>query len=334
MQFPINVLCQSPVSTATTPAQAIANTLDLARSAEALGYHRFWVAEHHSDQALASASPEIMVAAVAAATTRIRVGSGGVLLPYYGPLKVAEQFNTLAALHPRPNDLGLGRSGGSEGHAPQALGARSTGHGTFAAIDELLSWLGAGSPKRPFADTFASPRLDADAREQAAQPWILGTSAGSARFAAQRGLPYAFGGFLDPRGMGDALTAYHQSFAPNASGAGPRVNLAWNVLAADTPAEARHLARTTEHWFVRTMLRGENPPFECPDQIADATYSPSEQRMLEVMRQMALIGSAAQVVDRMRGLMRATLADELTLVTIPFAHAARVRSYELIAQAW
>jgi luciferase family oxidoreductase group 1 len=149
---PLNILCQSPVSEGMTPREAVGHTVSLARDAERLGYDRFWVAEHHSDAALASAAPEVLVAAIAAQTQRIRVGSGGVLLPYYTPFKVAEQFNLLEALFPGRIDLGVGRSGGSERHAPQALGLdprRMQPAIAFAAIDELLTWLGTCKRQRP-----------------------------------------------------------------------------------------------------------------------------------------------------------------------------------------
>ena len=268
MTTPLNILCQSPISTGMTGADAIRNTVDLAKRAEALGYHRFWVAEHHSDRALAGAAPEVLISHIASVTSRIRVGSGGVQIPFYAPLKVAEQFNTLGALFPGRIDLGMGRSGGSEGAAPQALGMRNTGPKAFDAMDEVLGWLGR-EHNNPLPNTFASPAVESDV-----QPWILGTSPSSAEFAAKRGLPYAFGGFLDPRGMAPSLAAYHQHFRPNRSGNAPRTMLAWNVVVAPTDAEAQHLARSTEHWFVRTMLRGENPPFEDPSELAKASYAP------------------------------------------------------------
>ena len=328
MSIPLNILCQSPVSTGMRPADAVRNTVDLAKRADALGYHRFWVAEHHSDNALAGASPEVLMSHIASVTERIRVGSGGVQIPFYSPLKVAEQFNTLATLFPGRIDLGLGRSGGSEGSAPAALGVRNQGPASFAAMDELLSWLGQGTSKRPYANTFASPQTD-----DQAQPWILGTSASSATFAAQRGLPYAFGGFLDPRGMQPALTAYHQHFRPNASGSAPKTMLAWNVVVGETEAEAKRLARTTEHWFVRTMLRRENPRFQSPEEADSAPYSAMESMMLQMMRQTAFIGTAEQVWEGLSALHKSTMADELTIVTIPFDHHARIASYERLMAA-
>ncbi len=316
----LNILCQSPVSDGMSPAQAIRNTVQLARRADELGYHRFWFAEHHSDPALASAAPEVMIAHLAAQTQRIRLGSGGVLLPYYAPLKVAEQFRLLATLCPGRIDLGLGRSGGSEGHAPQALGMRPP---SFDAVDELLGWL---KGKGPYDDTVASPVTD-----EHPEPWVLGTSEASARYAGSRGLPYAFGGFLDPRGMMGALAAYHQSFQPGWRDT-PYVNLAWYVQAADTQAEATALTRSSEHWFVETFLRGRTKPFPSAETTAAASYSPMEQMAIGMRRQFALVGTGEQVREGLKTMAEQLRVDEFTLVTIPFEHQARVRSYELIAE--
>lgn len=318
----LNVLCQSPVSEGMTPTQAVHNTVDLARYAEAAGYARFWVAEHHSDAALASAAPEVMVAHLAASTSRMRIGSGGVLMPFRAPLAVAEQFALLGALHPGRIDLGVGRSGGSEGHAPQALGVRSPK--AFDAFDELLGWL---AGRGPYADTVASPAASAPAVE----PWVLGTSPGSATFAGERGLPYAFGGFLDPRALVPALTAYHTAFRPSRWGERPRVNLGWYVQAAETEAEAHALTRSSEHWFVESFVRGGNPTFPDPSRL-NASYGPMEQLAIGMRRSFALVGTAEQVVEGLDKMARELAIDEFTLVTIPFEHEARVASYTQIAR--
>jgi luciferase family oxidoreductase group 1 len=306
-----------------TPEEAIRNTVSLARLADDLGYHRFWVAEHHSDRALASASPEVLIAHLASVTRRIRVGSGGVLLPYYAPLKVAEQFRLLEALFPGRIDLGVGRSGGSEGQAPQALGMREP---SFKAVDELLAWLAPGG-KPPLPGTFAAPQLP-----RSPEAWVLGTSPASATFAGQRGLPYAFGGFLDPRGLMPALSAYHQAFQPSRTLERPRVMLAWYVQAADTEAEAQALTRSSEAWFVANLLEGRNIPFPAPSSVP-ARFGPAAEMAIAFRRAHALVGTGAQVVAGLDALARQTAADELCLVTIPWGHTARERSYQLIAEA-
>ena len=329
--IPMNILCQSPVSEGMSAREAVGHTLTLAQDAEALGYHRFWVSEHHSDAALASASPEVMIATIAAQTKRLRVGSGGVLLPYYAPFKVAEQFNLLEALFPARIDLGLGRSGGSEHHAPQALGLdarRMRSDVAFKAIDELLSWLGHGTDARPFEDTQASPALDTSV-----EPWVLGTSPSSARYAGERGLPYTFGGFLDPRSLVETLGAYHQAFQPSIWLKRPRVNLAWYVQAAESEEEAARLTRSSEHWFVETLLRGKNPRFKSPESVVSADYSAMEKMAIQMRRHFAILGTGIQVVEQLLELQRKYHVDELTLVTICYDPEARRRSYRLIAEA-
>jgi luciferase family oxidoreductase group 1 len=323
----LSILCQSPVREGQSHEAAVRETVTLAKLADKSGYERFWVAEHHSDCALASGAPEVMVAHLAAVTERLRVGSGGVLMPYHSPFHVAEQFNLLAALHPGRIDMGLGRSGGSEQQAPRALGVRAPGPAAFQAVDELLSWLGRGSASRPYPTTFAAPSV-----EDPAEPWILGTSVSSARFAAERGLPYAFGGFLDPRGMMEALGTYHQHFTPGISER-PRVMLAWYVQAAETASEAQALTRSSEHWFVENLIRGTNAPFRAPASLAAQTYGPMEQLAIGMRRQYALVGTADQVLTGLETLQRQTAADELMLVTIPYEAEARQQSYELIARA-
>lgn len=318
----LDILCQSPINDAISPTQAIHNTVDLAVQAEQLGFHRFWVAEHHSDPSLAGASPEIMATHIAARTERIRIGTGGVLLPFYQPFKVAEQFRLLAALHPGRIDLGIGRSGGSEGQAPSALAPRPRDH--WAAMDELLAWL---SERGPLPGTHASP-----ASSEPPTPWVLGTSPSSATYAGRRGLPYAFGGFLDPRGLSEALMAYHSNFQPSTWAERPRVNLAWTVLAAPTEEQAWDRVRSLQDWFVKSILRGSTAPFAHPDRI-DGSYGPMEQMALHMHRQFAVVGDPIQVRDGLLRLVEQTRADELTLVTIPYHHHERLESYQLVAEA-
>jgi len=324
MSLTLNALCQSPVSEGMEAAQAIRNTVDLAKRLDACGYYRIWLAEHHSDPSLASSAPEILVSHIASVTERIRVGSGGVLLPFYSPYKVAEQFNLLATLYPGRIDMGVGRSAGSEGQAPAALGLRNAD--AFRAVDELLSWLGHGKKPPPYANTFASPPC------APAEPWVLGTSPQSAQFAGERGLPYAFGGFLDPRNLVPALQAYHQSFRAGWSDR-PRVNLGWYVQAAETETEANELTRSSEHWFVKTFLRGQTEPFPSTAQTDQAQYAPHEQMALGLRRSYALVGTADQVLSGLEDLQKKYAIDEFTLVTIPYEHQARVASYELLAAA-
>ena len=328
MALTLNILCQSPVNVGRSPLDAVRETVDLAKAADELGYHRFWVAEHHSDKALASASPAVLMAHIAAQTQQIRVGSGGVLLPHHAPLKVAEDFNLLATLHPDRIDLGVGRSGGSEGRAPQALRSRVGTGKAWDLFDELLSWMGEGTQSRPFPEVFATPPTS-----NPAQVWALGTSAASAQFAGQRGLPYSFGAFLDPRNLMAALGAYHGAFQPSRWSDAARVNLGWYVCAADTEEEAWQRCKSSELWFVETFLRGQNKPFPTNAQAEAADYSPQEQMMIEFRRQTSIVGTGEQVIKGLTALKDQLMVDEFTLVTLTHDPAHRHDSYRCIANA-
>jgi len=326
----LSILCQSPIVEGHRAADAVHETVALARAAEALGYHRFWVAEHHSDRALASASPEVMISHLASITTRMRIGSGGVLLPYYSPLKVAEQFNLLEVLFPGRIDLGLGRAGGSEGRAPEALRSRvDRGDGApFADVDELLTWLGPGTAQRRFPEVFASP-----SPARASPVWILGSSPVSARYAAERGLPYAFGAFLDPRHLMAALATYHQYFQPGPHLERPAVILAWFVVIGESERDAREQAASSEAWFVDTFLRGHNRPFPAAETARAASHSPQEQAMLAMKRQACSVGTAEQVLDQLRALCLRLAVDEVMVVSITDDPVRRLRGHELLARA-
>lgn len=324
----LSILCQSPVVEGRSAAQAVHETVALARAADELGYHRFWVAEHHSDRALASASPEVMISHLASITRRMRIGSGGVLLPYYSPLKVAEQFNLLEVLFPGRIDLGLGRAGGSEGRAPQALNARTEHGPAFADVDELLTWLGPGTARRKYPEVFAAP-----APACATPVWVLGSSPASARYAAERGLPYAFGAFLDPRHLMTALATYHQYFQPSRQLARPNVMLAWFAVIGESEQDARRQAASSEAWFVDTFLRGHNRPFPAADTALAASFGPQEQAMLLMKRQACSVGTAAQVLDQLRGLCQRFAVDEVMVVSITDDPSARLRGYALLAEA-
>ncbi len=328
MALTLNVLCQSPINQGRQPTDAIRETVALAKTVDELGYHRFWVAEHHSDRALASGSPAVLMAHIAAQTQQIRVGSGGVLLPHHAPLKVAEDFNLLAALHPGRIDLGVGRSGGSEGRAPQALRSQVGTGKAWPLFDELLSWLGEGTAARPFAEVFASPPVPTPA-----QVWALGTSAESAQYAGERGLPYSFGAFLDPRNLMPALTAYHGTFKPSKWSDKAKVNLGWYVCAADTEEEAWQRCKSSELWFVETFLRGQNKPFPTTAEAEAAQYSPQEKMMIEFRRQTSLVGTGEQVVAGLKQLQSQLMVDEFTLVTLTHDPAHRHTSYACIAAA-
>jgi luciferase family oxidoreductase group 1 len=326
----LSILDQSPVSADMSASDALKNTLALAKRADELGYRRYWVSEHHNDVAFAHAAPEILICRLAAATERIRIGSGGVLLSHYSPYKVAEQFNLLESLFPGRIDLGIGRAGGGEGESGQALRPwGEVGPSYWDKVGQLLAWMGRGRPaERPYPRVHARPLAESEPHY-----WILGTSPASARYAAQRGLSYAFGGFLDPRSMVESLAAYHQHFAPSRYLERPYTNLTWFVLAAETEVEAKALARSAEVWFVRTFVRGGVSAFPSDAEARAERLSPQEEMMVALRREFTLIGTGTQVVEGLHRLKSRLQCDELSLVTLTAEPAARLRSYELIAAA-
>lgn len=322
----LSILCQSPVIAGRSPGDAIRETVALARAADAWGYTRFWVSEHHGDRALAGSSPEILVSHLASVTRRLRVGAGGVLLPYQAPYKVAEQWNLLEALFPGRIDLGVGRAGGSEGRAHLALGRRAGA--PFADVDELLSWLGPGTARRPFPEVFASPSVP-----EPSPVWVLGSSPASARYAGERGLPYAFGAFLDPRQMMSALAAYHQHFTPSPANPTPRVILGWFAVIGETEAEARRLAASSESWFLDAAVRGGNRPFPRADDAVRERRGPQEELLLAMKRQSCSVGTAEQVAAQLHALGRQLAVSEVMVVSIVDDPEARARGYAALASA-
>ncbi len=327
----LSVLDQSPVSEGSTGAQALRNTIDLACLADALGYHRYWVAEHHGTLSLAGASPEALIGPIAAATTRLRVGSGGVMLPHYSPRKVAETFSVLSGLFPGRIDLGVGRTAGTDEVTARALqrDRRQAPEDDFPAqLVELLFYLGDRiGPKHPFAALAALP-----GRPESPEPWLLGSSYESAAWAAQAGLPYAFADFINPGGA-ESAASYAQRFTSSQRLAIPRVAVAASVLCARTDAEAQRLASSGR---MARALRGLGqyvrvPPVETAvAYIAEhgepADWGPRGPR--------AIVGDPATCRRRMEELAGDYGAEEVIVVTITHDHAARRRSYELLADAF
>ena len=247
----LSVLDQSPVSEGSTGAQALHNTLDLARLADRLGYHRYWVAEHHGTPMLASTSPEVLIGPVASATERIRVGSGGVMLPHYSPFKVAEAFSVLAGLYPGRIDLGLGRAPGTDmatSHALQRDRRQAAPDDFPQQLAELLAYLEDAMPENhPFARLTALPGLP-----ERPEPWLLGSSPQSAIWAAELGLPYSFADFINPGGA-EIAAIYRDKFAPGERLAAPRLAVCVWVICADTGEEAERLAASSR--MSMSMLR-------------------------------------------------------------------------------
>jgi luciferase family oxidoreductase group 1 len=328
----LSVLDQSPIAQGSTGAQALHNTIDLARLADELGYHRYWVAEHHGGPMLAGPSPEVLIGPIAAATERIRVGSGGVMLPHYSPLKVAESFTILAALFPGRIDLALGRAAGTDPLTTFALqrDRRQAAPDDFPQqLAELLAYfeddLPAEHPFRHLAATLPGlPELPT--------PWLLGSSEQSAIWAGELGLPYAFADFINPSGAAIARL-YRERFAAVRDLAAPRIAVAIWILCAPTDEEAQYLASSSRMSFTqlrRGRLTAVPPPEEAVAFLErEARLSPTG----EIPGRRGVVGSPATVRAGIEQIATAYGADEVIVVTITYDHAMRRRSYELLAEA-
>ena len=328
----LSVLDQSPIAEGSSGAQALRNTIDLARLADALGYHRYWVAEHHGGPMLAGASPEVLIGPIAAATSGLRVGSGGVMLPHYSPLKVAESFTMLAGLFPGRIDLGLGRASGTDPLTTFALqpDRRQAAPDDFPQkLAELLAYLDDDLPEdHPFA------RLGATlpGRPALPEPWLLGSSRQSAIWAAQLGLPYAFADFINRDGA-EIAAAYRAEYAPRPDDGGPRTAVAAWALAADSVQEAQRLAASSR--MTLTLLRrGELIPVPPPEKALEFLAAQRRAPAGDRGGRRAIIGTGDTVREGLLELADAYGADEVIVVTITHDHAARRRSYELIASAF
>jgi luciferase family oxidoreductase group 1 len=326
----VSVLDQSPISEGSTGAQALHNTLDLARLADALGYHRYWVAEHHGGPMLASASPEALIGPIASATKRIRVGSGGVMLPHYSPFKVAETFTVLAALYPGRIDLGLGRASGTDPLTTYALqrDRRDAAPDDFPQqLAELLAYLEDNLPgDHPFQRLAAG----LPGRPELPTPWLLGSSMQSAIWAAQLGLPYAFADFINPGGAENAAL-YRERFSRERSNAPYTAVAAW-VLCAPTDDEAQHLAASSR-MTLAMLRRGELIPVPPPEKAIEFLEQEGGGSTKGLPGRRGIIGSPETVHAGIHELVSEYGADELIVVTITHDHQARRRSYELLAEA-
>ncbi len=329
MPIPLSILDLAPVPTGTTPAEALRRTVDLARLGERLGYVRYWFAEHHSMPSVASSAPEILIAHIAAATTTLRVGSGGIMLPNHTPLKVAETFRTLAALHPNRIDLGIGRAPGSDGNASRALRAVD-GNEFPGLLAELLAFTG----QRAFPDNHPYRRIVAVPGEVPLPPiTLLGSSGASAQWAGAAGMGYSFASHFSPEPAGPAFRAYRESFRPSADFARPHAILGVAVVCAPSDAEADHLATTMDLAWLR-IRRGEFRPLPSPEEALAYPYSPAEREAVREYRRRTVIGSPAVVRAHLEERVQESGADEVMAVCNIHDHAARLRSYTLLSQAF
>jgi luciferase family oxidoreductase group 1 len=327
----LSVLDQSPIAEGSTGAQALRNTVDLAQLTDSLGYHRYWVAEHHGGPMLAGPSPEVLIGPIASATEGIRVGSGGVMLPHYSPLKVAESFTILAALYPGRIDLGIGRAAGTDPMTTYALqrDRRQAAPDDFPdQLAELLAYLeDALPPGHPFRHLAAT----LPGRPELPVPWLLGSSPQSAIWAGELGLPYAFADFINPQGS-EIADLYRERFAPVRELKAPRVSVAAWVLCAPTEEEARYLASSSRMTF--TLLR-RNQLIAVPSPEKAAAFLQREGKSTSdyIPGRRGIIGSPEQVRAQIEELAVSYGADEVIVVTITHDHGVRRRSYELIAEA-
>ena len=329
--FTLGVLDQSPVPEGLTGGDALRNTLDLARLADTLGYTRYWVAEHHGTPGLALAAPEVMIGLLAAETSRMSIGSGGIMLPHYSPLKVAETFSMLSALYPGRIDLGIGRAAGTDGATTLALQRdrrqRSPDdfHEQLVELLEHFRYLEGTTPR-----AFRRAVLPGgDARPAVS---LLGSSPQSAIWAAELGLPYTFADFINPFGA-EAAHHYRQSFQPSNVSQQPHVTVAAWVICADTEAEAQYLAQS---FYMMMVMLHAGRLIAVPTPEAAGVFlgqNPTALRGL-LERRRVILGTSVQVEEGIRKVAAEYAADEVLLVNILHSHAARRRSYELVADAF
>jgi luciferase family oxidoreductase group 1 len=327
----VSVLDQSPISEGSTGADALANTLDLARLADELGYHRYWVAEHHGGPMLASASPEALIGPIASATEQIRVGSGGVMLPHYSPLKVAETFTVHAALYPQRIDLGIGRAAGTDPLTTYALqrDRRDAAPDDFPQqLAELLAYF---EDSLPDDHPFKRLASTLPGRPELPAVWLLGSSLQSAIWAAELGLPYAFADFINREGS-EIAAVYRQRFNPDGGLAAARTAVAAWVLCADTDEEAQHLAASSRMTFT-LLRRGRLIPVPPPEKAVAFLKAEGKPTGGKPPGRRGIVGSPATVRAGIDALVAEYGGDELIVVTITYDHAARRRSYELLAEA-
>jgi luciferase family oxidoreductase group 1 len=324
----LGVLDQSPIPEGGSPAGAVAATLELAVLAEKLGYSRYWVAEHHNAPGFAGTVPEILIARIAALTARIRVGSAGVMLSHYAPLKVAETFRMLETLYPGRIDLGIGRAPGSDPRTAYALepGGPYDIAGFPDKISDLLGFLANDMPEgHPFRQILVQP-----AGPAMPELWVLGSSDQSAAYAARFGLPFAFAHFISGQGGDEACEMYTRHYRPSPAYPEPRAALAVFAICAETEAGAVRLAASRELWRLR-VERGELGPIPTPEEALAYPYTDIERARIARTRARQVVGDPGQVKAKIEKLAAAHGAAEVSVVTITHDPAARRRSYELLA---
>jgi luciferase family oxidoreductase group 1 len=326
-QTPLSVLDLSPIVVGGSAADAFHRSLDLAQHVEKRGYNRYWLAEHHSMPGIASAATSVVIGYVAGGTSKIRVGSGGIMLPNHAPLVIAEQFGTLASLYPGRIDLGLGRAPGSNQATARALRREISDDGSEfpRQLNELRVFL---QPVSSEAQVQAIPGEGLDI-----PIWLLGSSSYSAQLAGQLGLPFAFAGQFSPDYMLTALQLYRQSFRASEALAAPYAMVGVNVFAAPTDDEALHLA-TSQQQMQLSLVRGRPGKLPPPIDNMDESWLPHERMSVESMLRASIVGNPDTVKTKLQDFLETTQADEIIINTMVYDHAARVRSYEIVADVW
>jgi luciferase family oxidoreductase group 1 len=328
--IPLSLLDLAPICTGGDARQALANSADLARHADAWGYHRFWLAEHHNMPGIASAATAVAIAHVAAGTRRIRVGAGGIMLPNHAPLIIAEQFGTLDALYPGRVDLGLGRAPGTDPLTARAM-RRTLATNVDGFPDDVLELMGYFRPAVT-GDQARVPRVQAFPGVGAkVEIWILGSSLYGAQLAAALGLPYAFASHFAPAQLLPALELYRARFRPSPALERPHVMVAAHAAVADSDAEAQLLATSLQQAFVN-LRSGQPGPLPAPLEGFAETLTASQRAMLDEVLACAVVGSPQTVRRGLHDLVERTGADELILTSQIYDHQARLRSFQLVAE--
>ncbi|RDI99877.1 LLM class flavin-dependent oxidoreductase [Dyella solisilvae] len=322
--IPFSVLDLAPVTEGSNAAQAFANTLDLARRAERLGYGRYWLAEHHNMPGIASAATAVLIGHVAGGTSTIRVGAGGIMLPNHAPLQVAEQFGTLASLYPGRIDLGLGRAPGTDHATARALRRYFDSAEAFPQdVSELLSYFEPATDSQPVR---AVPGAGIEV-----PVWLLGSSLFSARLAATMGLPFAFASHFAPDQMDEAVALYRRDFRPSRRLSAPYAMLGINVVAADSDAQARRLFTTQQQSFIN-LRRGRPGLIPPPIDNIENYWTPTEKFGVERALACAVVGDANTVRDGLAAFVARHRPDELMVTANVFDHEARCRSFAMVAE--
>ncbi|HET8782455.1 MAG TPA: LLM class flavin-dependent oxidoreductase [Pyrinomonadaceae bacterium] len=320
---PVSILDLVPVILGETPREALPKSLQLARHAEALGYKRYWVAEHHNMTGIASAATSVVIGYLAGGTSTIRVGSGGVMLPNHSPLVIAEQFGTLESLYPGRIDLGLGRAPGTDPRTVRALRRDSRSSDTFA--EDVLELQALLAPAKSGQAVRAVPGAGTEV-----PLWILGSSTFGAELAAALGLPYAFASHFAPDDLFAALEVYRSRFKRSKQLDQPYAMVGVNVVAADTDEAARRLFTTVQQSFTN-LVRGAGGKLQAPIDNIEEYWSPIEKYQASRMLKYSFVGSREKVRKELQEFQALTRADELMIVTSLYDHAARMRSYEIVA---